>query len=74
MGKHQPQRGREGVATMSASRAEEEEGNMGPRPVEHQARMLGHNNGAGGKHENCITKIEGKHVNCIAKIGANKII
>ena len=47
---------------------------MGPRLVEQQARMFGNNNGAGGKHDNYMTKIEGKHVNYMAKIGANKII
>jgi len=60
---------------MSAGRAEEDEGRiMGPRPVEQQERMLGNEHGAGGEHQNYITKIDGKHGRYIAKIGVDKII
>ena len=59
------------ISTMSTGRAEEEEGGMGPRPVEQQERMLRNINGAGGKHKNYITKIDGKHGTYVAKIGDN---
>ena len=53
------------IATMSASRSEEEEGKMGPRPVEQQEKMVGNNNvvlGADGKHDDYITQIDGNMV------------
>ena len=50
------------IARMNASRAEKEEGKMGPPPVEQRERMLGNNNGAGGKHDDYITKIDGNMV------------
>ena len=59
---------------MSAGRAEEDEGRMGPQPVEQQERMLGNKHGAEGEHQNYITKIDGKHGRYIAKIGVDKII
>ena len=42
---------------MSAGRADEEEGRMGPRAVELKARMLGNSNDADGKHRNEKTKM-----------------
>ena len=57
------------VATMSAGRAEEDEGRMVPRPVEQQERMLGNKHGVVGEHQNYITKIDYKHGEYIAKIG-----
>ena len=62
------------ISTMSAGWAEEDEGRMGPQPVEQQERMLGNKHGAEGEHQNYITKIDGKHGRYIAKIGVDKII
>ena len=48
--------------TMSAGRADEEEGRMGPQAVELKARMLGNSNDADGKHRNEMTKMMTKMV------------
>ena len=63
------------VATMSAGRAEEDEGRMVPRPVEQQERILGNTkHGVVGEHHNYISKIDDKHGEYIAKIGVDKIL
>ena len=59
---------------MSAGQAEEDEGRMGPLPVEQQERMMGSKHGAGGEHQNYITRIDGKYGRYIAKMGVDKII